>query len=101
ARSSFDSSVEGVERVCLWQLAFNQARRSLGDITSTLAPIRGAVRATANWRPKWVGLKWEVPQEISRGTPLPSIGISAGIASPVGQVISCRNDSFKPVWYDN
>lgn len=47
--SSFDSSVEGVERVCLWPPAFNQARRSRGRFTSRLAPIRGAVRATASF----------------------------------------------------
>ncbi|WP_294037138.1 hypothetical protein, partial [Sphingopyxis sp.] len=47
-RSSFDSSGKGAERVCLWQPAFNQARRSKGCFTSRLAPIHEVVRASAN-----------------------------------------------------
>src|SRR3546814_17534923 len=45
--SDLDSSGKGAERVCLRQPAFNQVRRSLGRFTSPLAPIRGAVRASA------------------------------------------------------
>ena len=34
--------------LCLWQPTFNHMRRSLDGFTSTIAPIRGAVRATAS-----------------------------------------------------
>ena len=34
--------------LCLWPRTFNHVRRSPDGFTSRLAPIRGAVRATAN-----------------------------------------------------
>src|SRR3546814_2055550 len=50
----------------------------------------------------WAGWSQKVvPPESGRGTSLASIGISADIASRVRRVISCRNDSFRPIWCDD
>jgi len=57
--------------------------------------------ASGQFRHERVGYISVVPPEFCRGTPRSLIGIAAGIASRLGQVISFRNDSFKSLWCDS
>lgn len=54
--------------LCLWPRTFNHMRRSLDGFTSRLAPIRGAVRASA----KFTKYRTETTRPFRQ--PLPAVG---------------------------